>query len=583
MFQKIMEYAGPYKKGTYASVAVMLVSVLMGILPFILVYQLIIPLLNSGVMDTGYVTVRIVGVLICLVMQAILYGWGLSLSHQTAYNTLMNLRIALQKRMENLPLGVVEDKGNGAVKKMFVDDVESLEVLLAHTIPEGISNLIIPIVVYIAMFFVDWKLAFMSLASIPPGVLAMKIMYSTGARRMGPYFEASQTMNNTIIEYVNGMEVVKVFNRDDESYENFSKDIKKYRDYTLDWYKTCWPWMAVYSTILPCIIILTLPLGSFFVLKQISSLPDLILVLCLSLSIGLPLLKALGFLPALPQLNYKISALEQVFGAEPLKQADKGFSGKDYSISYENVSFGYGEKNVVENISFSSKEGCKTALVGESGSGKSTLAKLLVHYYDVGAGKITIGGQEICDMSLEALNELISYVAQEQFLFNTSIMENIRIGKPGATNQEVIEAAVKAQCMEFVKKLPDGIHTSAGDAGKQLSGGQRQRVSLARAILKNSPIIVLDEATAFTDPENEEKLEAAISELIKGKTLLVIAHKLPSVMNADQILVMEHGRLAASGKHEALLKSCEEYRKLWNAGQISTKWKAEDAMEGDAL
>lgn len=579
MFQKIMEYAGPYKKGTYASVVVMIFSVLMGVLPFVLAYQIIVSLLNAQSMSIGFVAIRIAGILVCLILQALLYGWGLSLSHQTAYNTLMGIRISLQKRMENLPLGVVQDKGTGTIKKMFVDDVESLEVLLAHTIPEGISNLIIPVVVYVNMFLVDWKLGLLSLASLPLGFLAMKIMYATGTKRMGPYYQASQTMNNTIIEYVNGMEVVKVFNKDNESYENFRRDITKYRDYTLDWYKACWPWMSIYHTLLPCTIILTLPLGAWFVLSGISTLPDLVLILCLSLSIGIPLLKALGFLPALPQLNYKISALEQVFHTEALHQSAQKFSGKDHTICYKNVTFGYEEKNVVENVSFLAKEGSKTALVGESGSGKSTLARLLIHYYDIRTGSITIGGQNICDMSLQALNDIISYVAQEQYLFNTSILENIRIGKPNATDEEVMEAAGKAQCIEFIEKLPEGIHTSAGDSGKQLSGGQRQRISLARAILKNAPIVVLDEATAFTDPENEEKMEAAISELVKGKTLFVIAHKLPSVMNADQILVMAHGKLAALGKHEELLRNCKEYQKLWNANLRSTEWKVDHTKE----
>lgn len=583
MFRKIMEYAGPYKKGTYASIAVMIFSVLMGVLPFVLAYQIIVPLLDSQSMTMGFVALRIVGILVCLISQALLYGWGLSLSHQTAYNTLMGLRISLQKRMENLPLGVVQDKGTGTIKKMFVDDVESLEVLLAHTIPEGISNLIIPVVVYVTMFFVDWKLGLLSLASLPLGFLAMKMMYATGTKRMGPYYQASQTMNNTIIEYVNGMEVVKVFNKDNESYENFRRDITKYRDYTLDWYKACWPWMSIYNTVLPCTIILTLPLGAWFVLSGMSTLPNLVLILCLSLSIGVPLLKSLGFLPALPQLGYKISVLEQVFHADPLKQGGQKFSGSDYSIAYHHVAFGYDDKNVVEDICFSAKQGSKTALVGESGSGKSTLAKLLIHYYDIRTGSITIGGQNICDMSLQALNEIISYVAQEQYQFNISILENIRIGKPNATDKEVWEAARKAQCMEFIEKLPEGIRTLAGDSGKQLSGGQRQRISLARAILKDAPIVVLDEATAFTDPENEEKMEAAISELVKGKTLFVIAHKLPSVMNADQILVMAHGKLAALGKHEELLKSCGEYQKLWNANLRSTEWKVGHAKEAHTI
>lgn len=593
MFKKVFEYAGPHKKDLYIATFIVLLSVLMGVLPFVLAYQVISPLVMGNAVDTKYVCIRVIGVLICLILQAILYGWGLDVSHKAAYSTLLRLRTSLQKRFEAVPLGFIQDKGTGTIKKLFVDDVDSLEVLLAHSLPEGIANLMIPIAIYVAMFFIDWKLALLSLASIPISFAAMMIMYSVGMKKMGPYYMAGQKMNNTIIEYINGMEVVKVFNKDAESYERFRKDISDYRDYTLEWYKAAWPWMAIYSSLSPCTIILTLPLGAWFVLCGFSTLPDLILVLCLSLSIGIPLLKSLSFLPTMPQLNYKIAALEQVLETAPLQQTDAVFHGKNYDICFDHITFGYEKSQpgpdgqpmvtmdeVIHDISFTAKAGQKTALVGESGSGKSTLAKLLIHYYDPQQGSISIGGQKITEMSLEALNSQVSYVAQDQYLFNTSILENIRIGRPDATDEEVLEAAKKAQCMEFLEKLPQGIHSMAGDAGKMLSGGQRQRISLARAILKNAPIIVLDEATAYADPENEEKMEAAIAELVKGKTLFVIAHKLPAIMNADQICVIEHGKLAATGTHAELLAICEEYKKLWKASQDSAEWKVNAVKEG---
>lgn len=329
MFQKVFEYAGPHKKGLYAATAVVLVSVLMGVLPFVLAYQVIAPLVMGAELDASFLILRVALVLVCLVLQAVLYGWGLNLSHKAAYDTLLRLRTALQKRFEKLPLGVIQDKGTGTVKKLFVDDVDSLEVLLAHSMPEGIANLMVPIAVYVAMFFVDWKLALLSLASIPISLIAMMTMYSVGMKKMGPYYMAGQKMNNTIIEYINGMEVVKVFNKDADSYERFRKDVSDYRDYTLAWYKAAWPWMAIYSSLLPCTVILTLPLGAWFVFAGWSALPDLILVLCLSLSIGMPLLKSLGFLPTMPQLNYKISALEQVLDAPELQQTPDSFHGKD--------------------------------------------------------------------------------------------------------------------------------------------------------------------------------------------------------------------------------------------------------------
>lgn len=573
MFKKALAYTGKYRKTTYAAIAFMIVGVAMTVVPYFVVYQLILPLLGYGdTLSVGGITLRIAIVGLCGVLYAVLYVHGLSLSHVSAYHTLKNLRISLQTKLESQPLGTIQSKGVGEIKKIFIDDIETIELLLAHAIPEGLSNFAVPAIVYLSMFFVDWKLALLSLCSLPAGILTMGFMYKSGKSKMDSYYGATKRMNSTIIEYINGMEVVKMFNRDGESYKRFEKDVYSYRDFTLDWYRVCRPWMALYNSILPCIAVLTLPLGCWFVLKGYSTLPDLILVLCMSFGIGTPLLRALSFMGNIPQLNYKIENLEKAMNEKPLQQSGEPFSGTDHTVSFENVTFAYDKKEVIHDISLTAEEGRLTALVGESGSGKSTLAKLLVHFYDVTGGGVKIGGQDIRNMSVEALNNEISYVSQEQFLFNISLMDNIRLGKPSASDDEVIAAAERAQCGEFLQKLEKGIRTMAGDGGKQLSGGERQRISLARAILKDAPIIVLDEATAFMDPENEEKMNGAIAQVIRNKTVIVIAHRLYTIANADKICVLNDGNLAGCGTHEELLESCEDYRRLWQNAGDAEKW-----------
>ena len=580
MFKKVMEYAGEYRAKTWQAMVVMLAGVAVSVLPYLFVFQIIAPLLSGGSLTVAAGSFRVAAIALCMVLYALLYVKRLDLSHESAYHTLMNLRISLQGKLEKQPLGAIQEKGVGSLKKMFIDDIESIELLLAHALPEGVANIAVPVFVFIAMFFVDWKLALLSLCSLPLGFVAMMFMYRAGTSKMDAYYGAARKMNNTIVEYINGMEVVKVFNRDGESYQRFETDVKNYRDFTLDWYKVCWPWMALYNSILPCVSLFVLPVGSYLVLRGYSTLPDLVLVLCMSFAVGAPLLRSLSFLSTLPQINYKIESLETMMNTPPLQQSEEPFAGAGYDISFENVRFTYKEEEVLHGISLKVPEGSLTALVGESGSGKSTLAKLLVHYYDVDSGAVRIGGQDIREMSLEALNDQISYVSQEQFLFNMSLFENIRLGRLDASDEEVMEAAEKAQCMEFLGRLEKGIHTMAGDGGRQLSGGERQRISLARAILKDAPIIILDEATAFMDPENEEKMNEAIAEVIRGKTVIVIAHRLLSIINADQICVLSKGRVADAGTHEQLLERCPAYQSLWKAAGESAAWKVSAREKG---
>ncbi|MCR4739330.1 MAG: ABC transporter ATP-binding protein/permease [Lachnospiraceae bacterium] len=577
MFKKVAPYIGEYKKYTVWAALLMSLGIIANVVPYFFLYQIISPLTRGEHTGSAFVMVRVLAVALCETAFALLYVKGLEFSHISAYNTLKNLRISLQGKLEKQPLGNIQNLGTGRIKKIFTDDIDQIELLLAHAIPEGIANIFIPVLIIVLMFITDWRLGLLSLVPLVLGMLAMGMMMKSGFEKMNDYYESAAKMNNTIIEYVNGMEVVKVFNKDGDSYKRFGEVVRDYRDFTIAWYKVCWPWMAAYAAILPCLALLMLPVGSSMILSGTLTLDRLILVLCMSFAVGPSFLKALNFAGKFPQLDYKISELEKLMEHPPLKEGKNGFTGEDRSISFEDVRFGYEDEEVLHGVNLYMKQGTTTALVGESGSGKSTLAKLLVHYYDLDGGSIKIGGQDITDMSLEALNDQVAYVSQEQFLFNTTLYENILIGKPGAAKEQVLEAAHRAQCDEFLERLPEGIYTKAGDGGKQLSGGERQRISLARAILKDAPVIVLDEATAFMDPENEEKLNAAIDEIIKDKTVLVIAHRLSTVKNADKICVMKEGQCIAADRHENLLKDCSEYKKFWDASVSASAWKIKEA------
>jgi len=604
MLKSVAPYIGKYKKYTVIASVLTTLGIIANVAPYFFLYQLILPLTRHQLPDFHFVMVRVLLIFACLAFYAISYTTGLCFSHVSAYNTLKNIRISLKSKLENQPLGNIKEMGTGQIKRVFTDDIDQIELLLAHAIPEGIANLLVPLIVILAMFIVDWRLALLTLAIIPVGVFAMSMMMKAGMIKMGAYYESAKKMNNTIIEYVNGMEAIKVFNKDGDSFRRFGDAVRGYRDFTLAWYKVCWPWMAVYNSTLPCLAFFTLPIGALLVLNGTIDLSQLLLVLCMSFSIGSSILRALSFGGKIPQLDYKIAELEKMMNGEAIKQGTHSFEGKNYDIEFKDVKFSYkkdcrvkpdndtninpdndkgsnmsssgltrGSSEVLHGINLTLKQGTTTAFIGESGSGKSTLAKLLVHFYDLDSGSIKIGGQDITDMSIEALNNQISYVAQEQFLFNTSLYENILIGRPDATREEVLDAARRAQCDEFLARFPKGIDTMAGDSGKQLSGGERQRISLARAILKNAPVIVLDEATAFMDPENEEKMNAAIAEIVKDKTVIVIAHRLSSIKNADKICVLKAGNVIAQGTHDELMKNCEEFQKLWAASTAAANWK----------
>lgn len=569
---KILQYAGTHRRTIYQAALCMTLGAAASIIPYLLVYTILEQVLNGSVPTLAGSGKMLAGILLAEIVYAVFYMYGFQLSHRAAYNTLENIRRFLQENLERKPLGKVREMGSGAIKKLFTDDIESIELLLAHMIPEGIANLTVAVFALVTILVIDWQLALLTCVVIALGISVSGQMYRVGVEQMGSYFAAAKRLNNTIIEYVNGMEVVRVFNRQDEFGERFASSVTAYRDFALSWYKVSFPWMALYGSLFSNILLYSLPFGTLLILLGQLTLARYILAICLSFGIAPLLLRCMSFIGAVPQASYKIQALEKAFDYPELKTGTAPFSGTGHSIEFRNVRFAYKDLEVLKDVSFTAQERQMTALVGASGSGKSTAAKLLVHYYDVSGGEVLIGGQNIRDMSLEALNEQIAYVSQDVFLFNKSIADNIRIGKKGATDEEIIAAAKKTQADEFIRELPDGYATLAGEAGSKLSGGQRQRIAFARAILKDAPIVILDEATAFIDPENEQKMNQAISEIVRDKTVIVIAHKMKSIMNANRIIVLKDGHIAASGCHAELIKTCSEYQNLWRISEETADW-----------
>ena len=573
---KILEYTGSERSKVFWAAFLMMIGAAASVVPYGLVGSLVRKVLSGGTITLSTSLPVIFGMLLCEVLYAVFYMLGLRVSHHAAFATLENIRCKLQEKLEQQPLGAVMARSRGELKKLFSDDIESIEMLLAHIIPEGAANLLVPAAALLLLLYADWQLALLTLLMVGIGLSVSKRMYSAGMDRMGSYFAASKRMNSAIVEYINGMEVVRVFNRDGAASEKYEKAVTDYRDLALDWYRVCWPWMALYGSVFSSVVLYSLPFGILLILLGQLEITNFILALILSFGIGPLLLHCMSFVGSIPQVSFKIQSLEKALDEIPVKTGEHDLTG-DHSVTFENVRFSYRDKEVIKGVSFKAEQGKTTALVGHSGSGKSTLARLAVHYYDVSEGHIRIGDTDICDTSLEELNARIAYVSQEVFLFNKSVMENIRVGRRDATDEEVIAAAKKAQCHDLILTLPNGYDTPAGLAGNMLSGGQKQRIAFARAILKDAPIIILDEATAFVDAENERSMRRAMEQITHGKTVIVIAHKLSSIRNADKIILLDQGTIAAEGTHEALTASCENYRKLWAMSEETQSWALKEA------
>ncbi|WP_434302821.1 ABC transporter ATP-binding protein [Clostridium botulinum] len=584
----VLSFAKECRMKMIISVLCAIISVIGGLLPYVGVYQIIILFFNGRqtVKDILFLSV------ICLagyVVKLVFYAISTTLAHFSAYTILEKMRLNIADRLMKAPLGTVLNQPIGKIKNIIVDRVETIELPLAHMIPEGISNLLLPIGVFIYIIMIDWRMALASMVAVPIAVIAYGIMMKTFSKQYKDYMESSNYVNSVIVEYVEGIEVIKAFNRSSSSYEKFEKAVESFKVYTLNWFESTWKLMNFGGAVLPSTLLGTMPIGMYLYINGSLSPGDLTMCIILSLGIVAPLASFTVFINDAKAIEYAVKDAYEFLNLKELENPLEPVNICRYDIEFKNVLFSYNTDKddnlnrtnnyVLNNINLKLPEGKFAALVGPSGGGKSTVAILITRFWDVSKGEIKIGGINIKRFPLSQLADTVSFVTQDNFLFNYSIMENIRLGNPSASDEEVINAAKAACCHEFIKNLDNGYDTNAGEAGGKLSGGEKQRIAIARAILKNAPIVIMDEATAFTDPENEDKLQKSIAALTKGKTLLVIAHRLSTIRNADPIIVMEKGCIVDIGTHEELLKECELYKDMWQAHIGAKKWAADNENE----
>ena len=577
----LFSFAAPCKGKMALSVFCAILSVAGGFIPFWAVYEILLAFINQNVTLNGILIWCLVGAAGYLLRVAC-HGISTILAHISAYTILEGIRLKIADRLMKAPLGEVMGRRIGYLKNIIMDKVEDLEPPLAHMIPELTSNLLLPVAIFIWMLVIDWRMGLAVLISPVLAMIPMFFLMRNYNSQYAAYMEANNHVNSIIIEYVEGIEVVKAFNQSTSSYEKFVNAVQSFKEFTLAWFKSTWKSMNLMMAIMPTTLLGVLPVGLLLLQNGSISPAELAMGIILSLSIVGPLMKATTFINEAKSMEYAVEAANELLNLPVLPDSGKIVSIPHNDIALKHVTFSYdgSEQNeVLHDVNLELPEESFTALVGPSGGGKSTIARLIARFWDVTGGNITIGGKNIKELSIRQLSELVSFVTQDNFLFNCSLKENIRLGNPNATDEEVYAAAKAACCDEFIVRLDKGYDTPAGDAGKRLSGGEKQRISIARAILKNAPIVILDEATAFTDPQNEDKIQKSIMALSKGKTLLVIAHRLSTIQNADQIVVLKKGRIVDCGKQGELLKRCPLYADMWKAHIGAKNWSVSEKKE----
>ena len=567
--RQLFAFVGERNSKMRISILLAVLGEMFGIVPFLMVALL------ADELYRGTATIQRVlffcGIAAICQLVKMLLTWRSSLmSHKISFTILKNIREAITDRMAKVPMGVMLETPTGTFKNLIVDNVAKLEDSMAHFMPELPSNIAAPLCSILLIFILDWRMGLASLITIPLGILFFAAMMRGYGPRMENYMRSANDMNSSLVEYVSGIQVIKAFNRSASSYGKYSKSVNYFHDSTMEWWSQCWFWNAAARAVLPSTLLGTLPVGAWLYMEGTLSLPVFLISLVVPLGFVAPLMKVSEAMEQVSMIKGNLEQVTAFLKTPELVRPSEPVSLGERTYQFEDVHFGYKETEILHGISFQTKPGTMTAIVGPSGSGKSTIAKLMAGFWDVTSGSVRFGGQDIRQIPFEQLMGEISYVAQDNFLFDKSIRENIRMGNPSATNAEVEAVAKAANCHDFIMQLEQGYDTLAGDAGDRLSGGERQRITIARAMLKPSSVVILDEATAYADPENEALIQQAISKLVAGKTLIVVAHRLNTIRNADQILVVANGNIAGRGTQEELLRECPIYQKMWQdyAGTI---------------
>lgn len=572
MFKDLIKLAGRRKLNlTYACV-LHVIACALAIIPFYLIYLLFLQIFNINPDETRVWWILVLIPVVYVVMSAVLI-YAYNISHVAAYQILCSVRIELGKKLSKLPLGFFNEKNTGELKTIMNENVEMLEFFLAHHLPEMISTIFVPLFLGIFLFIMDWRMALASMLPVALAITVILLKSSGWSEMIDSYLSAQSEVNSTVVEYVQGIKVIKAFNHTAESFKKYEGSMAFWRDSVIKWSRQRAAPFTLYQGLITSALAFIIPVGLWLYSRGTLTMEAFLLFLIVGPIFGGLFMRIYEFLRYGMEEKECMDRINKIFTTKNIE--DKGKKeAKHFDITFKNVFFAYDKRNpVLNDINFHVPQGTRCALVGPSGAGKTTIARLIARFWDVNYGKIMVGGYDVRDLTLKNLLSYISIVLQDPYLFNDTILENIKIGNPEASMDEIIEVSKAARCHEFIERLSDGYSTMVGERGERLSGGEKQRISIARALLKDAPIVILDEATVFIDPENESLIQDAISNLTKNKTVLAIAHKLYTITNAEQILVLKEGKIVEQGSYDDLMDFHGLFREMWDTHVSTSNWE----------